>query len=378
MKKTLIAAAIAALSSSAVFAGSVTAYGLLDTSLSFVHSDSDIDAVGKRDNFTLENGLENGSRWGLRGREDLGNGLQLGFNLESGIESDTGAFDAKQGGRLFGREALISVGGDFGKFWFGRMHILGSVLGENGLFRAIDPIIANYTSAIGSGYATASNWTRVDNAISYRTPTFAGLTAYALYSFKMDGQHEGDEGHDTTDRYASVALRYKVESLEAVMIADTQLYGLKDSAVRDNRVDDGVTVTIGGNYTFDNQLKLITFAQYFEDQVLIPRAGVALDALMTLTRGKGYGFVTGFGTSLGMNYPVGKGVAKMSVNYRDMHNSNEVDFTRWTLAASYDLPITKRTSLYALSGYSEEKIETLAAKATPSGYQFAFGMIHKF
>lgn len=56
------------------------------------------------------------------------------------------------------------------------MPVFGSVLGENGLFRAIDPLFANYTQGLGSGFASASIWTRVDNAFAYRTPTFGGLT----------------------------------------------------------------------------------------------------------------------------------------------------------------------------------------------------------
>lgn len=154
--------------------------------------------------------VRNGSRWGLRGGENLGNGYKVSFVLESGFESDTGLSDTKQNGRLFGREASISVSGGFGTLSFGRLPIFGSVLGANGLFRAIDPLFANYTSAFGSGAATASMWTRTDNSISYRTPTYAGLTGYAMYSFKMNTATDtGTEGKSSSDRYASLAARYQ-------------------------------------------------------------------------------------------------------------------------------------------------------------------------
>ena len=125
----------------------------------------------------MENGQEFGSHWGLRGSEDLGNGLKLDFVLESGIESDTGNLDTNQGGRLLGREAQMTFSGSFGALSFGRMPIFGSVLGANGLFRAIEPLFANYTTGFSTSNATASMWTRVDNAIFYKTPTFAGFTA---------------------------------------------------------------------------------------------------------------------------------------------------------------------------------------------------------
>ena len=379
-KSLLLLGILSALSAAATAAPSVTVYGLLDMSLSYVHSEGDIAGAANHDDFTMENGLENGSRFGLRGAEDLGNGMKVGFVLESGIESDTGALDAKQGGRLFGREASLSLETPVGKFFAGRLPVFGSVLGENGLFRAIDPIVANYTSAIGSGYASASLWTRVDNTIAYRSPTVNGLTGYAMYSFKMDGvKGKGEEGHEETDRYASVALRYQANPFEAVLVADTTMYGDRETRLGQD-VSDGVTVTLGGNYTFENKLKLITFLQYFDSQYLntMARGGVARDGILTATGDKGYGFVDGWGASVGVNYPLGAGNAKFSVNYRDMDNQNNVDFTRFTVAGAYDYPISKRTALYTLVGYSQEKVETGTVEAKPDGYQFALGMIHKF
>ena len=74
----------------------------------------------------MENGQEFGFHWGLRGSEDLGNGLKLDFVLESGIESDTGNLDTKQGGRFFGREAQMTFSGSFGALSFGRMPSLAT------------------------------------------------------------------------------------------------------------------------------------------------------------------------------------------------------------------------------------------------------------
>ena len=374
MKKTLLAATILGAFACAASAANVQVYGLIDTSLSFVHSDADISGVDSKNSFTMENAEQFGSRFGLRGSEDLGNGMKVSFVLESGFESDTGALDTKQRGRLFGRESNVTVSGGFGDVTFGLIPIFGSVLGANGLFRALDPVTANYTVGFGSGFATASSMTRVDNAISYKTPTFAGFTGYAMYSFKMNSiTDNGQEG----DGSASLAARYQQGPLEAVIIADHTRYGNTDRPDYDN----GSTVTVGGNYTLDNGLKFIAFGQWFDSMYLSARArgGVAADGIVAIAGD--YGQVDGYGLSFGVNFPLAGGVAKASVNYRDMENdTTNVDFTRWTVAGGYDYPLSKRTTVYAMGGYSQEKVEnnTTNKEATPGGYQLVLGLLHRF
>ena len=276
MKKSLIALAVAsAAMAGSAYAANVEVYGLIDTSLAYVWSDADKSGVDSDGKFTMNTGREFGSRVGLRGSEDLGDGLKLGFVLETGFESDTGKLE--QGDRIFGREAHINLTGDFGYVAFGRQPIFGSVLGANGLFRAIDPLFANYTEAFGSGYATASMWTRVDNAISYRTPTWGGFTGYAMYSFQNDAKTtyrdaDAREGTAEVDRYASLAARYQAGSFESVLVWDMTTYGnersTKPTDKHGDNIDHGMTATFGGNYTFGNGLKILAFGQWFKEQEL--------------------------------------------------------------------------------------------------------------
>ena len=109
MKKTLVALCVAAGMVGTASATDVQLYGLINTGLGYVHTHSDVAGVANTDTLSMENGQEFGSRWGLRGGENLGNGYKVSFVLESGFESDTGLSDTKQNGRLFGREASISV-----------------------------------------------------------------------------------------------------------------------------------------------------------------------------------------------------------------------------------------------------------------------------
>lgn len=387
MKKSLIALAVAsAAMAGSAYAANVEVYGLIDTSLAYVYADPDASGVDGSGKFTMENAREFGSRFGLRGSEDLGNGMKVGFVLESGIKSDSGELD--QGGRLFGREAHINLTGDFGYLAFGLQPVFGSTLGQHGLFRAIDPLFANYTEAFGSGHASASMWTRVDNAISYVTPNWAGFNFYGMYSFENDStktyERNADEGSSGVDRYAALAARYQQGALEMVAVYDTTMYG-NDRAAATKYDDNGQTFTFGGNYTFGNGLKVLAFGQWFKDQEL-NRAGVMSSALSAHKLGtgpaNGYGFVDGYGVSLGVNYPIGGGVAKAQVAYRDMENQDNTEFNRWTIAAAYDYPLSKRTAVYAMTGYTQESMEgTVDSKkvdADPSGYEFTVGMVHRF
>lgn len=384
MKKTLIALSLAGAfaAAGAASAAEVQVYGLVDLSLAYVHSDADAPGVDSTDKFTMENAREFGSRFGIKGMEDLGNGYKVGFVLENGFKADDGTLD--QGGDLFGREAHLDLYSPYGTLTFGVMPVFGSTLGANGLFRAIDPLFANYTEGFGSGLITASSWTRVDNAVSYVTPTFAGFTGYAQYSFK--NSTDGVEGKSSTDRYASLAMRYQGGAFEGIIVADTTMYG----SYRDNskNQDDGYTVTIGGNYTFDNGLKLLAFGQWFDNMELSykkGRAGVISSGLQNFDGLNDYGFVSGYGLSIGANYPLGGGVIKGQLGYRDMDNNDDTDpgrvdadFSKWMVAVGYDYPLSKRTAVYVMGGYSQEKIETKTEDRTPSGCELVAGMVHRF
>lgn len=386
MKKSLIAVSVlGAFAAGAASATDIQLYGLINPGLTFISSNGDYAGAETQNSFSMEEGKEFGSRWGIRGTEEINSDLKVGFVLESGFRSDTGALGAASNtGRIFDREAHLDLHTSYGKLSFGRMPLFGSVLGADGLFRAIDPLWANYTSAFGSGQATASDWTRVDNAISYVTPTFAGLTGYAMYSLKKDGTKDGEESMAESDRYASLALRYQNGNLEGILVADMTMYGSVDSKAPAD-VDNGYTVTLGGNYSFSNGLKLLAFAQYFDDQYLnaAARAGVTLDGLMHVTgkdKANAYGYVSGYGLSLGMNYPIGEGTLKGQVAYRDMDNTDDVDFNRWYVALGYDYPLSKRTNLFAMTGFTQEKVENNVTKeeATPYGYELSVGIVHRF
>src|SRR3546814_18267425 len=106
MKKTLLAAALTVGFFGVAHAEtSVTLYGIIDEGVGYTHtSGSDVfntKGTVKGTNYGLKSGTDYGSRWGLKGVEDLGDGLNVVFQLESGFDENTGERSEE---RLVGNE----------------------------------------------------------------------------------------------------------------------------------------------------------------------------------------------------------------------------------------------------------------------------------
>ncbi|EGD02685.1 outer membrane protein, (porin), partial [Burkholderia sp. TJI49] len=105
MKKTLIFAALSgAFVATAHAQSSVTLYGLIDAGITYTNNQ------GGHSAWQETSGSINGSRWGLRGTEDLGGGLKAIFTLENGFGINNGTL--KQNGREFGRQAFVGLAHD--------------------------------------------------------------------------------------------------------------------------------------------------------------------------------------------------------------------------------------------------------------------------
>ncbi|MGA7815976.1 porin, partial [Caballeronia sp.] len=120
MKKKVIAAALLGVLASAAHAqSSVTLYGLLDVGVTYTNSQVTVN--GGHSNVQLVSGPVDGSRWGLRGAEDLGGGLKAIFTLESGFNLNDGTL--AYNGREFGRQAFVGLSSvDYGALTLGRQY----------------------------------------------------------------------------------------------------------------------------------------------------------------------------------------------------------------------------------------------------------------
>ncbi|SOE99626.1 porin [Burkholderia sp. OK233] len=115
MKKYVILICVASLPTMSHAQGSVTLYGVIDEGVNYQSN-----AAGNR-LFNLSSGVIQGSRWGLRGAEDLGGGTRAIFVLENGFDVNTGALG--QGSRMFGRQAYVGLSSDtYGTLMAGRQY----------------------------------------------------------------------------------------------------------------------------------------------------------------------------------------------------------------------------------------------------------------
>lgn len=79
-----------------------------------------------------------------------------------------------------------------------------------------------------------------------------------------------------------------------------------------------------------------------------------------------------------MNVPAFGGNFLAAVGYRDAKDVDDgsYKFKRWNAAVGYTYAFSKRTNVYGLAGYAQEKANALDRKA--SGAQVGFGLVHKF
>jgi predicted porin len=206
--------------------------------------------------------FDNSSRVGLRGTEDLGNGLRAIFQIETGVNIDNGN-NTGQGGQnnassgfWASRDSFVGLDSNFGRLTFGRQSIYWAN-GVNAQFAAnyINTEIpwTNGTSMgrIHSGALGSATPARVSNVVQYTTPTFAGLNATLSYSpnFQEAVQNEG-AGTDTDGRIWGATVRGEWGPFYAqVDYADVQGNSLSAPVVNPVRLD-GAAWKVGASWGY--------------------------------------------------------------------------------------------------------------------------------
>lgn len=388
MKKTLAAVAVLGAFAGSAVAADVTLYGLVDYSVRYQNLDADMAGVDKTNKVDMKSGANSVSRFGLKGTEDLGNGVKVGFVLENGFDADTGALGDKKWNRLFDREAQLFVDGSFGRVSFGRVGQLASANGSYGLLGVTGPFSTGYGDATsGLKFVGANGFTRFDNTITYMTPSFAGLTVYAQYSMDTNGADEvGVENESSSDRYYGIGAKFVAGGLTLVGVVDSINYAtVGDNAVVQD-MDDALTVTIGGNYDF--QVAKVYFGgQYFDNAKAVATNNVTVDdANKKAVIGKGYTLGTlgaeGWGLGLGVGVPVMGGTASAYAGYLDADSVDDSDASlkRFTGAVGYSYTFSKRTSMYSTLSYTKDEYKAAANadKVKPTSVEAIVGLIHKF
>ena len=397
MKFTKTALAVAAIVGSvgaAAQTANVTLYGYINTSLESNRGSQGANSIGKAvTSSTVNRMTSNSSRFGFRGREELGGGTYAMFQLENSFNSDDGSIPSTAASAavpsgngaavLWGRELWVGVGGGFGELKIGYGltpydDVLGLAhqnIGSTGLQNR------NNGFSGGPGFATQQLFTpygrggvafsesrgdfdaRAANAISYASPSLGGLTIRTMYSLIQE-QSTTPRARlwDTAVIYsngpitagATYALHKDFGGLAGVITGKHdqnafRVYGRYDFGVA--RIDGSYDVSSYKLSTGTLKMK------YFDTAVQVP-FGASTASLQYSQRDNGASWA--YSPPVTLSAPT---VAEL--------------ISRWTIgggkhiALVYDYAFSKRTQFYAY--YSSMKNETGGKLNTP-----AIGIIHKF
>ena len=216
MKKTLVALAALATVGAAFAQSTVTLYGKIDWTIqNQTQSVAGVKTAIGNSGMQVNSAGLSGSRWGMKGSEDLGGGMKAVFDLQSGFAIDSGA--SAQGGLLFGRQAYAGLSGGFGTLTAGRQ------------YSPIDTVWGTYD---GQGYTTNSAmnyaWNggpyalgntgqaalaagihaepgRINNSLLYTTPAMGGFQAQFMYA---PGENKSSANGQSAGAYSGFLVGY--------------------------------------------------------------------------------------------------------------------------------------------------------------------------
>lgn len=358
MKKSLLALAVlGAFAGAASAQSSVTLYGVADANVTAAKG-------GGERLWSLGSGGLNGSRFGLRGSEDLGGGLKANFVLENGFSIDTGAqgnagtstaTGPATGQRIFGRAAWVGLGGGFGEIRLGRQYTpIGALTDELG------PLGTKGADLFAVAGSTGNARYRTDNAVNYLSPNLGGLTLNAQYSFQYDGAEQNKPNKEAGEHYGINAL-YKGGPIQA---------GLAYMEMRDT------SLATPGDQKLKGYLGYFGFSiAGFTTKFAYDRTdvGAAKDKQIF-----GLSFEAPLGpVSLGLGLALAKDVTGVDNN---LGAASDDDAVLGTVQVVYDL--SKRTALYTF--YTHVENDTSSALgfngplADKNSNQFQIGVRHRF
>jgi predicted porin len=370
----------------------------------------------------VSSGMAAGSRWGLRGTEDLGAGWRAVFVLESRVELDTGtssssssllpaamstgsaslsaardellvrATSVNSDNALFDRQAFVGLITPVGGFLAGRMYTPGYEMMN--AFNAYGDATAGQ---FGQGYSGMA--IRASNAIAYRISQ-SGFTGTLMYSF---GGFDGVNGrverttvgkaddfyganaryttdtwdigagynHNYTPKFASATSGAVVDSQRgmttwnlgaSVKFGDARVFGMVMNRRNSNPVlkFDGDSVAPGDLAGLGTTLRERRELLSFQDADLV--VGQAGETNMRIYH-------------LGLAYRIGAATVTAAYNRADdKRAAYNADVNHYSLGYFYDL--SRRTTVYGVAALADNKNKArmgLGAAGYSGGFTRSFG-----
>lgn len=372
-KKIALAVAMAAATMSMAQATEVEVFGRFDTGMMYTINSGD-----SKDNFQMTSGHTTGSRWGIKATEKLNADWTVRAHLESGIESDTGELSSS--GRIFGRQMTISLKNpSFGEIAFGRS---GKPLSGSDQFTRIRPFTPFGVTYGDAGLLFYGKGGRIDNAVFYQSPKFAGFTVLAAASTQTSNQEEAEWTDNT--RFWGGSIDWKGGNVGLMIGAEQTVAKASDKAKGE---ENPTTLYLGAYYDFGVAKIMAGYQRGWNLDRIGCLRDVEIGSIDTDKTTKN--FDANF-YLLGATLPAGKGLVRLSAIYMDGENSQELgpnlgkDASYWSLGAGYTYPFSKRTSIYGVVAHlhGEDAIDKDNNASNGDGdltrYQIAVGLVHKF
>jgi len=384
MRKGIVALAVlSAFSGAALAQSSVTLYGIVDVGYQWNEAPTNVGTtaaprISQESWNAINGGYQSGNRWGLRGSEGLGGGWNAIFTLESGFNIDTGtqgqSSASASGGRLFGRQAYAGLSSGLGTLVAGRLATFSSGTGDFDMFGRVDPFSTGFgLASLGSTFISA-NSLRVDNALAYRSPKFAGFQAGVGYSTRIDGAETAPQ--DTNISAFISGLSWELGPFYAVATYD-QLNNIGSNP-------DQKHLQIGGVFTIGPFSINAAYADQSNIAAIERQPQIGSGSFQPLPPG-----ISNYDASaymIGGAWTLGAFRFMASYQWSDADGKNvrspttgavvnfEPDYSVFGIGATYNL--SRRTNLYA--GYAFSDADGTLNSDTFDRSQFALGMRHLF
>ncbi|WP_269502035.1 porin [Burkholderia sp. IMCC1007] len=172
---------------------SVTLFGVVDNGIGYTSNQKG------HSNIQIRGGQLNADKFGLQGKEDIGGGTAVIFKLEQGYDINTGAQAVS--GLAFNRQANVGITNDrYGTLSAGRQY--------TPYFFLLGPMApAAYLSGSAAHPGDITNLDadfRVNNSVSYMSPTWSGFAFGAMYAFGgTPGSVSSGNTFDAAVKYAN-------------------------------------------------------------------------------------------------------------------------------------------------------------------------------
>lgn len=342
MKIRLVAAAFSALLTAPAFAQStVTLYGLIDEGFDFTNN------VSGHRVYELQSGYAQGSRWGLSGTEDLGDGLSAVFKLENGFDVNTG--ELGQGGLEFGRQAYVGVSSQsYGTLTLGRQY--DSV---------VDYLAQTTANGNWAGYLfshpydndNTDNTFRVNNTVKYASPNIAGFQFGGTYSFSNATQFTNNRQYSVGAQYTNGGLLLAAAYLQADNPSATS-GGAISNGGDENFLAKRLQVFGGGvNYTFGAATAGFAYTNSYlsQPQSTTYISGSILPAVGTLNALRFQNFEVNFKFQFTPALYAGAQYVFTTENFEASSGDTKPKIHSVGLMADYNL--SKRTDVYIQGAY---------------------------